>query len=226
MRSNNFRNLEVTAWLGSAVIADRFLPLDGILLYQQTRQRLGPADYTLPGQSTIDTEGADQFDLPLAHVESGREWYYRCSFAQWSAYIDGTDHWAKRYDNGMSDYVDFSGRGTVDIAAGRYKAYHHPVFYRSALYLRWYCVGDMDKIAELLSVTTHIGKKTAQGWGRVREWKIRLMQNDYSIVRNGSLMRAVPKKDVPHGISYNMANYGIRPSYWKKSNQFLVAMPI
>ena len=77
--------------------------------------------------------------------------------------------------------VDFQGkRGKVIIEQGRYKAYHMPVFYRVAEQVEWYCVGDKARIEALLSTVTHIGKKRAQGWGRVIRWEVEPWPKDWS----------------------------------------------
>ena len=101
-----------------------------------------------------------------------------------------------------------------------------PVFYRAALWAEWYCVGDKAEIEHLLSTVTHIGKKGAQGWGRVIRWEIRPMSDDMSVVRDSQLMRGVPIDDAQVlGVEFERAHYGIRPSYWKAGNQMWLAVP-
>jgi CRISPR type IV-associated protein Csf3 len=224
----HFEPLQITAILRTAVIADQWLPLDGLLLYQQTRDDLGAPAMTTPGASGLAQPKGEKMKggkLPIKTVH-GKEWYYRCSWAQWGANIDGRDYWNKRYDNALSDFVSFGDRrGTVNNLAGRYKAYHQPVFYRSALWVRWYCMGDKVEIERLLSALTHVGKKYAQGWGRVACWEVQPISDDWSIWRYGKLMRGIPSFDKPPDYPGNLALYGIRPSYWDKRNQIMVVVP-
>jgi len=106
------------------------------------------------------------------------------------------------------------------------------IFYRSALWVRWYAVGDKEEIGYLLSTVTHIGKKSVQGWGRVYRWEVRKWKYDWSVWKDDQLMRGIPMealvkervgKQVP--VDLKLGNYGVRPSYWKKSNQMDLVMP-
>jgi len=216
--------LHVRAYLRTAMIADRWLPLDGILLYQAHRDKLGPQVVTIPGEYSCNGVST----LPLGIVHPGRRnWYYQCSWAQWSHDVEGKDHWNKRFDVQFAHLVDFQDRrGKVIIEQGRYKAYHMPVFYRAALWVEWYCVGDKAEIEYLLSTVTNLGKKAVQGWGRVSRWQIETWPDDWSVWRGGELMRGVPFEDTREaGRPFDMTHYGIRPSYWKHDNQTMLAMP-
>lgn len=220
----NLEPLRVRAYLRTAVVAGKQMPLDGVLLYQAHRDKLGALEVTIPGEYTnfgVST-------LPLEVVHPGRRtWYYRCSWAQWSHNVEGSDYWNKRFDSQFADLVDFDDRrGKVIVEKGRYKAYHMPVFYRAALWVEWYCVGDEAEIEHLLSTVTHVGKKASQGWGRVTRWEVESIADDWSVVRAGRLMRGIPIDDAQAlNVEYARVYYGIRPSYWKASNQMMLAMP-
>lgn len=221
---SSFRPLHVRAYLRTPVVSDRYLPLDGVLLYQAARQALGVRVCAEPGASPPGE--IHKVRVPLGMAADGtREWYYRCSWAQWPEHmVDGRDYWCKRFDAGFADLVDFLGkRGVIVNKSGEYKSYHMPVFYRAALYVDWYCVGDAVDISRLLTVTTHLGKKTVQGWGRVARWEVEAIPEDVSVWDNGRLMRGIPVEFAPGG--HPTAFYGVRPSYWMRQNQMLLAMP-
>lgn len=221
----NLEPLRIRATLRAGIVCDKWLPLDGPLLYQSHRYDAGhgpeatqPGDYTTQSVST----------LPLGIIHPGRRnWYYQCSWAQWSHDIEGQDHWNKRFDSAFADLVDFGQRrGKIIVEQGQYKAYHMPIFYRVAEWVEWYCVGDKAEIELFLSTLTHIGKKVSQGWGRVAEWSIERWPEDWSVWRDGQLMRGIPAEDIADlGKPYNLGNYGIRPSYWKANNKRLLAIP-
>ena len=225
MASENFRPFSVRAWMRSAVVSDPYLPLDGILFYQKNRELYGYQEATVPGRYSR-SQAMDTI-LPLGIVHPGEPtWYYRCSWAVWGPYVEGSDAWNKRFDVSLASLIGTGkGQGTVITSQGRYKLYHVPIFYRFALWIEWYCVGDMDEVGALLAVTTHIGKKTAQGWGNVIRWEIQPIPDDWSIWKDGRLMRGIPPSDVPKEQIINYALYGIRPSYWLKENQMWLAMP-
>src|SRR5690606_10067970 len=142
---------------------------DGLLYYTAVRERLGPQDLTRPGEH-IQPQELGGIRLPFArlnnHSREGNH-FYACSFARWPDHtVEGRDHWACRFDVQFSDLVDFGGkRGRVSQASGRYKAYRMPVYYRHALYVDWYARGDRAEIERLLPFCSHLGKKSAQGWG-------------------------------------------------------------
>jgi CRISPR type IV-associated protein Csf3 len=211
-----FEPLKVTAHPRCGIVADTYLPLDGILYYQAMRQLHGPQLLLPPGENPA----IEQANLPLARLNEGPQWYYACSFAQWEeSKVDGKDHWHKRFDQQFAQYIDFAGRrGNVIIEQGRYKAYHMPVFYRHALAVSWYAVGDVEAIRALLVCATHIGKKGSQGWGRINEWLVEPWPHDWSVYNDDArLMRAIPK---PGGLLY-----GYRPSYWLLDNQAPCELP-
>lgn len=223
----NLEPLRVVAHLRTGVVADRWLPLDALLLYQANRDALGPEAATLPGGGAAQSPAST---LPLGIAHPGRRiWYYQCSWAQpqpWWA-EEGRDHWNKRFDMGFAHLVDFRGRrGKVVIAQGRYKAYHMPVFYRAALRVEWYCVGDGAEIERLLSTAAFLGKKRSQGWGRVMRWEVKPWAEDWSVWRDGRLARGVPVADVcERGEPFRLAHYGVRPPYYRPNNQMPLAVP-
>lgn len=188
------------------MVSDEFLPLDGILLYQAMRRRYGPRDATLPG-STAAMNGVR---IPLEHRnEESDHWYHACSFAQWGMHSDDKAYWEKRISTGRLGIVDTPRK--IDTASGRYRLYHMPVFYRSALYVDWYTCGDMDAVIGLLSDVWAIGKKTSQGWGRVSRWEAGEWLEDLS------WMRAVP---VSGDFDPDRCLFtGFRPPYWLPANQ-------
>jgi hypothetical protein len=222
--------LRIRAWLRAGVISDPYLPLDGVLLYQHTRSDLGANDLTTPGASNLAQPKGEVMvggRLPLAYVHC-KDWYYRCSWAQWGPHVDGQDAWSKRFDVSQAYLVDFRGkRGKVDTSAATYKAYRMPVFYRSALWVEWYCVGDKTALERLLTCVTHLGKKTSQGWGRVARWEIQLHHDDWSIWGpDRQLMRGIPRYNWPRELGEpKIGLYGVRPSYWDRRNQIDLVLP-
>src|SRR5690606_12475999 len=108
----------------------------------------------------------------------------------------------------------------IETARGRYKPYHLNVYYRHSLYVDWFCVGNKEDIERLLRFCTHLGKKTAQGWGSVLRWEVIEWPEDWSIRgQNGKLMRSVP-------VLGDGFLYGVRPSYWNERHIFPCKMPM
>lgn len=220
--------LRVRAVLRTPVIGDPNLPLDSILFALVTRQDLGAQEMTISGASLLaEPKGTPNrgTPVPLARVHA-KDWYYRSSWAQWGAFADGSDAWTKRVDQSLAYLVDFRGRrGTINISSGEYKGYHMPVFYRAALFVEWYCVGDPDAIRALLPFATHLGKKPTQGWGRVAEWTVAEIDQDWSVWKDGVLMRGIPPYHNDRLRNPKRGLYGVRPPYWDQRNQMELVLP-
>lgn len=214
-----FESLKVTAYLQAGVITDQALPLDGILYAVAVRERYGAKPISRAGESNIRLEGGVRLPFERRNSHSPG-WFYACSWAQWpEATTQGIDYWNKRLDLSLVRLIDFGGKvKKIAISEGRYKSYHMPVFYRHALSVSWYCFGDRAEIERLLPFCTHLGKKTAQGWGAVLRWKVEPFAFDWSERgERGQLMRAIPAK--------TGAVMGIRPSYWNPRHQFPCLLP-
>lgn len=211
--------MRITASLRCAVQSDPYLPIDGILHAALLRETFGAEEVTIPGD--MAQFGGGHTGLPLKRIglRQGEPWFYAASFAEWSEpRVDDRSFWVKRFDIGQSDLIDFGGRvGSVLVASGRYKGYNMPVFVRHALCVRWYAVGSIERVRELLGGVTHIGKKGAQGWGRVNGWEVEPWEHDWSVWRGQQLMRAIP--------AAGGTLYGVRPPYWRASHQTPCRLP-
>lgn len=215
--------LQITAYLQVGVISDEHLPIDALMYYLVHRDALKAQDVTRSGRSSREGHPppSQKIAMPLAKHDRGQpNWYFAASFAQWDNPVaTGTDHWTKRFDQRHSDLVDFGNRrGRVITEQAQYKSYHMPVFYRHALRVRWYVVGDQDRITYLLRFARNLGKKSSQGYGAVLRWHVDPWHADWSVYDDdGRLMRAIPD---PNGTMY-----GIRPSYWLSENQIRCKLP-
>lgn len=210
--------LRITASLRTGVMSDGYLPLDAILFYQVTRRAYGAQEITAPGTKLKQQQGVPP-PMPLDKATIDGWWMWTCSFAQWGAHSDGQSFWTKRFDQSLAGLIDFGGkRGKIDNSSGRYKGYNMPIYYRHALYVRWYATGNLEGIRDLLSDVTHIGKKTAQGFGRVNTWTVESWPHTWWLRDDrGKLMRAIPDSG---GILY-----GVRPSYWSPRHQTPCRLP-
>src|SRR5690554_6318112 len=121
MASNkhDYQPLRVRAYLRTGVVSDAFLPLDAILLYQAHREKEGAQAATYPGKYSSRGGVALPLDTVSFANRDFSKWYqyYRCSWAQWPQHTtQASEHWNKRFDNHLSDWVDFgSRRGSVNV---------------------------------------------------------------------------------------------------------------
>lgn len=213
----NYQNLKITAIMQSNIVCDNFLPFDSILFYYAVIKKYGYPDVTYPGMNLqIDIE------LPIQKVNNTdtKNWYYAASWAyqlgQWW-HAEGICNWTKSFDSQFSDYVKFKSKGRIEHKRGKYKAYNMPVFYKVVDKIIWYVVGNKKEIENILSIALYIGKKSSQGWGRVKKWKVEIIDEDYSVHKYNKLTRGIPIDN--NEIKGKVINYGFRPSYWQKENQ-------
>ncbi len=213
----NFKQLRIRAYLQTGIISDQFLPLDGVIYYHMVREKMGTQTTSIPGASNLPE--TQQIQLPFKKGgPQGDAWFYHCSFAQWPEnVIEDKAFFVKRFDLNLSTLINEKKK--VEISRGRYKAYHIDIFYRHAIYVDWYAIADEDELNRILRFCTHLGKKTAQGWGAVKKWEVIEWPEDWSVRGPGNkLMRAVPMRG-------NGFLYGLRPSYWHPHHIFSCKMP-
>lgn len=217
-KRRGYEPLIITADLRCGVISDGLLPFDSLLYAAQHRLALAPRVASRPRDSAVDgPSNAGMLPLQVLNADTP-QWYYAASCAVWPTVVaDGIDHWTKRLD---SQYVELLERQRARVATsgGRYRAYHMPVAYRHALTITWYAVGHRATIEALLPLVTHLGKKTAMGWGCVAAWRVAPHTDDWSVTGpHGECMRPVPAKA---GVLY-----GVRPPYWHPRNQTICQVP-
>lgn len=234
----SFEPLRITARLGSPVVGDPTLPLDGVLFalaYGEHKGRLGgiaPHDQgAIEPPMGAEPGKAPEYDpeiVPLQIIDRGGQWFYAASFAQWGAYTEDIDYWRKRFDDQLSDltYAD-----SVMLGKGRYKSQNTSLPYRHALSLTWFCVGERKHIHGMLRHRCHaLGRKAAYGWGRVLEWTIEPFEHDWSLFdAEDKPMRALPfdwfGKQPQFRFDAPLGRRAFRPPYWSKDNEAVVVVP-
>lgn len=160
-------------------------------------------------------------NIPLPLEEKGKDFkYWAASNGLWCG-IETLSSWKKRFDTKYDDYIDFAKKqAKIRYKMGHFKAYDMPIVLHSALYIRFYVVGNKQEIERLLNCyLCGVGKKISQGWGWIKNIEVKQINNDYSCFYNGVVMRAIP--DVPSELKEGMRiEYtGYRPPYWLPGNQ-------
>ncbi len=214
------QNLKITCNLINGVATtDGYLPLDGILASLWMRENRPDLYY-----NTVVTE-IIHADLPLKRIDNGNGWYYACSFAEVEWQGGETHHWHKR--NTSLEQMRYVGKGELNLAQGKTKAYRMPLFISHAKTLTWYAVGDATWLTERLPMVTSIGKKRNTGHGMVANWQVEIIEQDYNLSKDSKLMRSVPRTELPpKTLNFRLGSYGLRPPYWHYENQAVVALPI
>jgi hypothetical protein len=197
--------LRVTALMGEPIVYyGDGLHLDGPLSYGAYVEYVREHGDDLP---PIGEEWAVDFDLPLstwrcppADGESphprmlapdGTIWGWRCSAAQADWVAEGT-HWLRKKPatDAMRRYTEAPSH---NIGLGPMKAKNLPLPARLAFEVTWYAHGDLQEVSRLLANVRHIGKLCGHGMGRVLDWVVDEMGEDWSCRGlEGRLMRRMP----------------------------------
>ena len=169
-------------------------------------------------------EGPKQhFGLPLTMYKDMR---YAASLGFYKQYEQHIEYWNKRPDftNGKNSRY-LNAKGKVDVGAGKLKAYHFPNVIRTVSDIEFYCCGTPEKIVDLLSYIPAVGKKPAAGWGKVKEWIVEPIEEDYSTFGPYGLMRPMPVDEIIVDQPYMIMQCAIHPPSWKACNQTLCYVP-
>lgn len=219
--SSPYVPLRVTCRPVAPIITSPYLSLDGVLLsVHQMLKRNGLPSTTRPGIAA----SKGQPGLPIKKRGPHDYRYYACSMAVWDQPVAfDTSHWAKRIASQRLHYLD-ENRSSIPLSSGRFRPIHMPVATAHARKLTWYVVGDPERMRWLLHWVDHLGKKPAQGWGKVVDWRVDEVDEDWSCFDgDGRLMRPLPVCDRPGPEA--VMRYGICPPYWLSRHQVMASMP-
>lgn len=196
-----FRPLRVVFHLdGSGIYYDPFEPLmlDGILAAASSR-------WHVHGEPPARDEVPADIPLPLRKWEIGGTWGWHAS----ALFPDGETaesliHWRKRFRQNRVEITN----GSPNLTNGVYRDWNMPLPLLLAQRMVAFAFGEAGKVRrELKRSVRWLGKKRAHGKGRVVGIDVEESEADYSLTRDGNLMRYLPQQDGPRLIRP-------RPPYW------------
>lgn len=170
--------LKITATMANPTVANGGygIHLDGILswavltahpcTYEQAEFLLTP----LPLE-TLDFRG----DLPL----------WAASDFMTDKIHTGREYWHKRYP---ANRVEFAAKRNANTSAGRWREYRVPLNLNVTHAFTAYAIGNRDEVARLLDYVTHLGKKSAYGYGRVVKWSVEECGDCLELIHNNRLL--------------------------------------
>jgi hypothetical protein len=115
--------------------------------------------------------------------------------------------------------------GVVNTSQGKYKNEFFSIERIGVDSIVYYVRGNKEKISELLKSLRYIGKKSSLGWGRVSRIEIEETKEDYSLKKDGKLMRNIPTANSIGADSKKVALARLTHPYWSKSNLHECYMP-
>lgn len=185
-----FENLKITAKMQTQICFNDFLRFDCILSAAKAKEILKSDYYLNPKQNGDLQLVTDTLSEFLKFNEKLKVFHASCATAD----KEFVTAYSKRWNSGKDGCVKFKGKGKqeIDTMRGFFKAYRNPLVYHTIPEVVFYASGDKAEIERLLKENiAYLGKKSSQGYGRVKEWIIKEIDSDKSIFNDGKLMRFV-----------------------------------
>lgn len=161
----NHAPLMVTAHLGSPYVpaVDGVVHLDAIL-------SAGACAVINAGPGADFEDSVIPIPSKLLWVsEGGRPLWAASDLRPASEVADVRVYWHRRYPD---DRAHLAQQMAANTSAGRWKDYRVPMTARATERLTGLCIGHEEHVGLLLSHISHVGKKPAQGKGRVLRWEV------------------------------------------------------
>jgi hypothetical protein len=222
-----FKPLQITAFLanGIAVYDDWSPAIEGLLIHQL----LYNLDMASPNPTPDQVEKAqsviDKY-LPLGRHPELDLW--QCSAPVYQYQCEETTKYRKRWEpNGQVNWG--KRKAKYSTSEGPEKSYDLPLFLRLTTRIDWFVMGMPVEINALLNPIAGIGKKRGHGYGQVHQWKVTEIDEDWSLFRDGQLMKPIPVETfkslglpMPHN---DIIQWGYKPPSWLPDNRALCLMP-
>nr|WP_231373466.1 type IV CRISPR-associated protein Csf3 [Thioalkalivibrio sp. ALE19] len=191
---------------------ERPIALDGVLAWAAVEMaRMEGADNPLQAQES----------LPLGHDEDRGVWQASWVFREYASPLQFRQQTKKGDPNAILEARnrgDWEGKiNSIATGTGMYKGavLEHP--YRQVGMVSAWCIGDPERIEELLGLVEGIGPLRRQGFGRIREWNV---EPDPAAEENW-MHRALPGN--PGGFLHTAG--ALSPPYWRQDRVHPVWVP-
>lgn len=196
----SFKPLRITAHLdGSGLYYDPCEPimLDGVLAAANCRHHVH-------GEPPARDETPDEIPLPLGKWRMGGAWGWRASaFFPEGETAESTIFWRKRLRQNRIELA----HGSPNLTSGTYRDWNMPLPLLLTRRLTAFAFGDRRNVLAALKDIRWIGRKRAHGRGRVIDMTVEVIDDDYSLCRDGAATRWLP---CPNGARMVRP----RPPYW------------
>jgi hypothetical protein len=200
---------------------------DGLVMRQILRQILGDDFYVLPAKTPIRIENyLRHIPLKSSFQEHMTDpGIYHASVSQFDIDQFYVETIFKRFETQQLQYLK-TKKKKIARGSGFFRDFMIRIPYLPAKEVKFYFFGGKEELGDLLKNVTHLGKKTAEGFGAVRSCEIKESKEDYSLVKDGIAMRPLPEKIARRfGIPMKIMQLAYRPPYWDKRNIALCAAP-
>jgi CRISPR type IV-associated protein Csf3 len=229
-RPSNFTPLKVEFRLTTPIaLSYPYLNFDGLIAHLWLRATLGERYRTLPTKRVVNFEYGPEF--PIKPLEANGVRIYRASVSlidtenpekAFSMLKVKVTKIYKRFHQKNLDWEKLRVK-SLHIGSGYFRNFIISIPYVPAKRVVFYANADPEKLEYLLEGLAGLGKKTAIGFGMIRDFKITETGEDYSITKDGYSMRPIPRGFLT---SYEeLIPLAYKPPYWYSRNVTLCAPP-
>lgn len=229
--------LKITAWLASplagnppqldALMEWSLSPFEQAFARQQAR---GNPHFHIDRSLPAPKHGTIR--IPLYREWLGKHLVARCSNPILpTARVDAVDHINKRIAVEASGLLRDDERKVIATTNSWTKSYRLPLRVRAVDRVVWFACGNRRNVNKSLQDVQAVGKKVADGYGRVKEWLVEDIDADYSWfapTESGyALMRILPIGDwLPSELVGAKKHFGACcPPYWHPERFAEIVVP-
>lgn len=184
-----------------------WIHFDALLTHLKNREVMGNDYRALPSKRLIEEIG----ERPIPVKRTAGIYHASVSF------FDSKDAFTTTiYKRFCEKYLDLEKmkRRKIQRGSGHFRDFMMNLVYIPATEVYFYCCGDADEIESLLDGLPGLGKKTAIGFGFVKDFEIRRIREDRSIIGGKTAMRPIPISAL--GYASDTVIMAYRPPYWAK----------
>lgn len=208
--------LHVVAHLDGAIVSAPML--DALLAYQ-VAQRAGLPMYARP-------EEMGAVEIPLQRSPCGR--FHLASAPQFAVLASEARHKSRRPIIAEAQMLAAPSVKRVDIQTGPSKGFRipHSTHLLVGDAVHWWCLGDRDRVTDLLAGALHLGQRRGVGHGWVRRWDVQPCEPwpGFPVVRDGKPLRALPR-EWPGVTSGSLGLQCLTYPFWARERREVCLVP-
>jgi CRISPR type IV-associated protein Csf3 len=197
-----------------------FIHFDAILAHLIQRKNDTIGYRSLPSKKVVTRYG--DLTMPLMSQGNGKEYIFNASIS----FFDIKDAYSTTiYKRFCERYLNLRRikKKRIDRARGHFKDYMINLVYIPARKVTFYAMGNAEEIDELLKGLPGLGKKIAIGYGFIKSYEIEEIDHNYSILKDGRAMRAIPVSFLKS--TSDVAQLAYKSPYWASENTAMCAPP-